>query len=323
MLGIKDVAKATGVSLSTVSNVLNGRKNVGEETRKRVLDACKEMNYYPNAAGKNLKSGDSKTVLFNFSDFDRSFYLDIINGISDYVNANGYDLMICTHKSCEKYMRNRMTSGCIILDEKMSNDVLQAIAREQYPIIVLDRMVGHPFIKSVIVNNYDSMTQLVEGIIDRGYRKFAFLGGKEHTDDTKERYRAFIDVLEKHHINFPRERYFAGDYREESGYKVAKILMLSEELPEVLVCANDNMALGAMKAFKENGIRVPEDISITGFDDCALAAAMGLTTVKIPNYERGYLAAQYLLENMKGNGNVEPFKISAKVQWRKSISSKI
>ena len=322
MVGIKDVAKKAGVSVSTVSNVLNGKKNVGEATKNRILQLCEEMSYYPNMAGKTLKSGDNRTILFNFSDFDRSFYLKIINGISDYANSNDFDLIICTKKSCEKYMRSSLTSGCIILDGKMTDDVLQKVAGENYPIIVLDRILENAYIKSIVVNNYDPMCELVQGVIDRGYSRFGFIGGLEHTADHKERYTAFLDVLEKNNLSFDRENYFSGDYREASGYRAAKILMLSDKLPEALICANDNMAIGAMKAFRENGIKVPENVAVTGFDNCDLAEAMGLTTVEIPNYERGYLAAQYLVENINGKENVEPLKISAKVKWRISVSNK-
>ncbi|MDF2951340.1 MAG: transcriptional regulator [Anaerocolumna sp.] len=322
MVGIKDIAKAAGVSVSTVSNVLNGKKNVGEETRERILNICKEMSYYPNTAGKALKSGKSNTILFNFSDFDRSFYLKIINGISDYVNDNEFDLIICTEKSCEKYMRSNLTGGSIILDKKMKDEVLIKIASEHYPIVVLDRVIDNPYIKSVVVNNYDPMREMIQGLVDRGYRHFGFVGGPEQTADNKERYKAFRDVLEENNISFQQKSYFAGDYREKSGYTAAKILLLSQEIPDCLVCANDNMAIGAMKAFRDNGIRVPEDIAVTGFDNCDLAEAMELTTVSIPNYERGYIAARYLIENIRGKRNVEPFKISAKIKWRGSVAVK-
>lgn len=322
MAGIKDVAKAAGVSVSTVSNVLNNKKNVGEETRNRVLSICNELSYFPNVAGKGLKSGTSNTILFNFSDFDRSFYLKIINGISDYVNEHGYDLLICTFKSCEKYMRSSLTAGCISLDSQMTNELLMRVASEHYPVVILDRIVNNPHVKSIVVNNYDPMCELVQGIINRGYHRFGFVGGLEGTTDNIERYQSFLDTLEKNRIFFHRENYFAGNYREKSGYRAAKIMMLSEELPDVLVCANDNMAIGAIKAFRENGIRVPEDIAVTGFDNCDLAEMIGLTTIGIPNYERGYLAAQYLIENINGKNNVEPFKISAKVKWRKTVLDK-
>jgi LacI family transcriptional regulator len=322
MVGIKDVANKAGVSISTVSNVLNNKKNVGEETRTKILKICEELSYQPKLSGKDLKSGKPNTILFNFSDFDRSFYLKIINGISDYVNDNDFDLLICTDKSCEKYMNNNMTSGSIILDKKMQDEVLIRLANENYPIVVLDRIMNNSWIKSVVVNNYEPMYGLMQGVIDRGYRNFGFVGGPEETADNRERYRAFRDALEANHIKFQQKSYFAGNYREKSGYTAAKILMLSRELPDCLVCANDNMAIGVMKAFQENGIRVPEDIAVTGFDNCDLAEAMGLTTVSIPNYERGYIAARYLIENIRGQRNVETFKIEAKIIFRSSVGTK-
>lgn len=322
MAGIRDVAKAAGVSISTVSNVLNGKRNVGDETKERVMKICEELSYYPNMAGKTLKKGNSRTILFNFSDFDRSFFLKIINGISDYANEHDYDFIISTHKSCEKYMRSNLTAGCISLDSRMSNETLLKAASETYPIVVLDRVLHNPFIKPIITNNYDPMTQLMQRVVACGWRRFAFLGGPESIEDNKERYQAFLDVLEKNHISFKREHYYAGDYREKSGYRAAKIILLSERLPEALICANDNMAIGAIRAFRENGIRVPEDIAVTGFDNSEMSGAMELTTVEVPGYERGYLAAQYLVENIEGKRNVELFRISAQVKWRKTVGSK-
>ncbi|MDR1912898.1 MAG: LacI family transcriptional regulator [Clostridiales bacterium] len=316
-IGIKDIALAAGVSKSTVSNVLNGKSNVSDPVKERILNLCQEMNYFPNNAP--IKPAESKAILFNFSDFDRSFYLKIVEGINDYASSNDYDLIICTSKSCEKYMRNSMTDGAIILDLRMNNETLFRIAREQYPIVVLDRSLDNPCIKSVIVNNYEPMSQLLQGLIERDYKKFAFLGGPEKTDDNIERYSAFIDVLERNNITFQRKNYFSGDYREGSGYKAAKIIMLASEKPEVLVCANDNMAIGAMKCFRDMGYRIPEDIAITGFDDCELSRTLGLTTVAIPNFELGYLAARHLIENIQGKGNVETLKIMATIKWRKSV----
>lgn len=317
MIGIKDIAKAAGVSPSTVSNVLNDRRNVGEKTREKVLKLCREMNYQPNIIGKSLKTGQNQTIMFQFSDFDRQFYLKIIQGISDYVSAKGYDLIICTNRSCEKFMNKTFTSGCIMLDIRCTDSMLLRKAADRYPIIVLDRLLEMPYIKSVVVNSYTPERELMEELIKIGYRRFAFLGGLD-TEDNRERYQAFSDVLCENDIVFRRENYYVGDYREKSGYQAAKLLMLTENLPDVLVCANDNMAIGAMKAFRENGVRVPDDIAVCGFDDTEMAKVMGLTTVSIPNYERGYLAAQYLIENIDGACNYDTFKISAKVKWRGS-----
>ncbi|MDR1538461.1 MAG: LacI family transcriptional regulator [Clostridiales bacterium] len=318
-VGIKDIAKAAGVSKSTVSNALNGKKNVSDETKKMILDLCQELNYYPNAAGRSLKMSESRAILFNFSDFDRSFYLKIIEGIHDFASGNDFDLIICTSKSCEKYMRNSMTDGAIILDFRMENETLLRVARENYPIVVLDRTIECPYIESIAVNNSAPMADMVQGLVDRNYRNFAFLGGPEQTDDNKERYGAFLDVLSKNSIPFSRENYFSGDYRERSGGKAARIIMFMSEKPDVLVCANDNMAIGAIRCFREMGLRVPEDIGVTGFDDCELAKILGLTTVSIPNFERGYLAARRLIENIHGKRGEEKLIINPLIKWRKTV----
>lgn len=317
MVKLTDVAKKAGVSPSTVSNVINGKKNVGEETRKKIIEICEELNYQPNIIGKTLKEGSSKTVLFVFSDFDRQFYLKIIQGISDYVYSKGYDLLICSNRNCEKYMNRSMTCGAILLDVNSSDNTIIKKAAKDYPIIVLDRIINEPFVKSMLVNNYNPEREMIETLIKRGCKRFAFIGGLE-TLDTKERYKALTDALEAHNLTLKRDDYYIGDFREKSGQQAARLIMLKESLPDALVCANDDMAIGAIRTFRENGIKVPDNLSVVGFDDTELAHAIGLTTINIPNYERGYIAAQYLLEGIEGSGDFTEFKISANIKWRKT-----
>ncbi|TJY42889.1 LacI family transcriptional regulator [Cohnella pontilimi] len=321
MAGLKEVAKLAEVSVSTVSNVLNGRKNVGPATREKVLRICSELGYYPTGTGKNAKSGHANTVVFIFSDFDRDFYLKIIKGISDCLTENGYDLIVCTNKSSANFMRGSFASGTISLDGKMTDEFLVSVANRSFPIVLMDRVIENKSAntKSVIVDNYPVMCEMVQSLVDKGFKRFGFIGGLDFTLDNKERFAAFVDTLEKNDIAFDRRYYFHGNYRENSGYQAAKILALNNVLPEVLVCANDNMAIGAIKALEESNIRVPEDISVTGFDDSDAAAMAGLTTISIPRYESGYLAAKELLEMIKGTANKEPFKIGATIKWRRTV----
>ena len=311
---IKEIAALANVSSATVSNVLNNRNNVGEETRQKILRLCEEYGY-TNHKTKHLQNDETKTILFNFSDYERNFYLKIIHGISDYVYSRDYDLMICTNKSCKKFMDPSLTCGAIMLDKKCKNSVLIDKANEGYPIVSLDRIIDVPNIKSVVVNNYNAMSELIQGLIDKGYKDFGYVAGID-TLDNQERYKAVRDVLQKNGIIFRRENYFIGDYSEKSGYQSARLMLLAENVPEVLVCANDNMAIGAIQALKQEGLKIPEDIAVTGFDGTEMAEFMGLTTVDIPDYERGYLAAQFLLQNIAGNQNFDVFKIAAKVHWR-------
>ena len=317
MTKITDIAKAAGVSPSTVSNVLNGKTNVGTKTKEKILSLCKEMDYEPNILGKTLKQGSNKTILFVFSEFDRQFYLKIIQGISDYVYSKGYDLLICTNRNCEKYMNKTMTCGCIMLDINSDDETIISKAKNDYPIVVLDRIIEHPYIKSMLVNNYTPQYELVETLIAKGCKRFAFISGPDSLD-SRERHKAIIDALEKHGLSLRREDYYTGDFREKSGYQAARLILLKEKLPDVLICANDDMAIGVYRCFRESGYKLPEKMSLVGFDDNILAKSMGLTTIQIPNYERGYIAAQYLIEGLEGIGDFTPFKVSAIIKWRKT-----
>ncbi|TVY00386.1 LacI family DNA-binding transcriptional regulator [Cohnella terricola] len=322
MSGMKKIAELTGVSVSTVSNVLNGRSNVGQATKERVLQVCAEHGYYPKQPRHLDNPHRSKAIVFIFSDFDRDFYLKIINGVSDCLAENGYDLIICTSKSSDSFMKSSFARGAIILDSNIADDFVLSAAVPDFPVVLMDRMLtdSKANTKSVTVDNYPVMCDLTQGLIDKGFKSFGFIGGLDFTLDNRERFGAFMDTLAKNKIEFDRSHdYFHGNYREESGYQAAKLMILSHHLPEVLVCANDNMAIGAIKAFKENGIRVPEDISVTGFDDSEAAAMAGLTTVSILRYESGYLAAKDLLGMIAGQTSKDPFKLSATVKWRESV----
>ncbi|MFD0712630.1 LacI family DNA-binding transcriptional regulator [Paenibacillus sp. GCM10027626] len=320
MGGLKKIAEITGVSISTVSNVLNGRSNVGQATKERVLEVCSEHGYFPKAPRDPVNISKSKVILFIFSDFDRDFYLKIINGVSDCLTENGYELMICTSKSSMNYMRSSFACGAIVLDSSITDEFVVSAATADFPIVLMDRVIENKQAntKSVTVDNYPAMCELAQGLVDKGFKKFAYLGGLEFTLDNRERFAALVDTLAKNNIEFDRKKYFYGNYREKSGYQAAKLMILSNDLPDVLVCANDNMAIGAMKALKENNIRVPEDISVTGFDDSEMSTMAGLTTISIPRYEAGYLATKDLLEIVEGNASREPFKLNALVKWRKT-----
>lgn len=325
MVRIKEIAKLANVSVSTVSNVLNGRKNVGEATRERILQISAELGYDFNKVKKSAADIKSKTVVFIFSDFDREFYLKIINGISDCLTENGYDLIICTNKSSSAFMNSSFASGVISLDGSMADEAFISVAKQGLPVVLMDRVISHEHAntKSVIVDNYPAMCELVQALVDKGFSRFGFLGGLEFTLDNKERFAAFCDTLAANAIDFDRRNYYRGNYREESGYQAAKIMILGGALPEVLVCASDSMALGAIKAFEENGIRVPEDISVTGFDGSEAASIAELTTISIPRYESGYLAARELLGMIKGTAGREPFKIGAELRWRKTVKEQV
>jgi LacI family transcriptional regulator len=187
------------------------------------------------------------------------------------------------------------------------------------PVITLDRELKHPMIKPMIVSNYEGERQLMQKLVEAGFKSFAYLSGQD-TADNKERYTALRDVLRENDISFHRNDFYEGDWREKSGTQAARLIMLRDRMPEVLVCANDMMAIGAIRHFQENGIRVPEDISVCGFDDIIISRYLGLTTVSVPDYERGFLAGQALLNILDGTGDFDTYRIGARVKWRRTAA---
>lgn len=315
MAGLKEIAERAGVSITTVSNVLNHKQNVGGETREKILTIAEELGYeIPSARGRE---GTNRTIIFNFSDFDTLYYLDILHGISDYAYPRDYNLVICSDKNLTHYTDPSQACGCIAMDFRSDDAVFKKLADQGTPVVVLDRELSHKRIKSIVVNNYNAERQLMEGLIAAGYRRFAFLGGLD-TPDNRERYQAFRDALKEHDLPFRRNDYYEGDWRENSGAQTARLLLLSEQMPEVLVCANDMMAIGAIRKFQENGLRVPDDIAVCGYDDIIISKYVGLTTVSVPDYERGFLAAQALIDILEHHGDYETYRIGARVKWRKS-----
>jgi LacI family transcriptional regulator len=315
MVGIREIAKKAGVSMTTVSNVFNKKKNVGAKTREKVMKIATELGYDHRESSRI--DGKRRTIIVSFSDFDTLFYLDILHGISDYVNKQGYHILICNGDDLAHYSDPDEVCGCIILSSMIQDLQVISVADKGLPVITLDRELDHPMVKAMVVNNYEGEKQLMQKLVDEGFKSFAFLTGQP-TPDNKERYAAFRDVLKDNDIPFNRNDLYEGDWKEKSGVQTARLIMLRDRMPDVLVCANDMMAIGAIRHFHENGIRVPDDISVVGFDDIIISRYLGLTTVSVPDYERGFLAGQALLNIIDGSGDYDSYRIGARVKWRRT-----
>lgn len=320
MANIKDIAKAAKVSAATVSNVLNGKANVGVETRERILQLCREMDYHPNIMARNLKAGRTNTVLFSFSDFERSFYLRIINGINDCLLEHHMGMIICTHTAIANFLHNGLVDGAIVLDKSIKDRQILGAGDHNVKIVTMDRQLESPCVSCVVTDNTSSMGELVLGLIERKYRRFHFLGGPIHTLDHIERNNAFRQVLQEHDIPFGEERYYQGDYSMQSGVRAGNLMAMGGNLPDVVVCANDNMAAGVIQSFQELGIKVPGDVAVSGFDgDPMVTLPEGyLTTAAIPRYEMGYLAAETLVKMVRQDTPPLARRIKAPIVWGES-----
>ena len=319
MTTIRDIAKAAGVSATTVSNVLNGRAKVSQQNRERILKICQEMNYTPNINARNLKYGKTNTVMFMFSDFERSYYLQIIKGIHECLEGHGLGMIVCTYSTSQSFLQNGLVDGAIVLDNNIQDSQILLAAEEKMKIVVMERYLESPDISCILTDNYNAMAQLTDGLLKKGYRKFSYIGAYENTLNHKERYDAFRNTLRDASVEFKEENYYLGDYSFSSGVKAARIMIMREELPEVVVCANDDMAAGVVSLFREMRIDVPHKIGVTGFDGTRIWELPDkyLTTVVLPCYEKGYIAAETLVNMIRGSDSVTN-KIKVPIRWGQS-----
>lgn len=317
MATIKDVAKRAGVSISTVSYVLNNTGKISEETKEKVLRAAQELNYIPNTFAKRLKKQQYDLVALVVHEIKGPFYDALVRGIQDVLHSFGYNLLIyCTlenrKEDVDKFLRTGIVGGIMILTPAVKNENILKWAHE-FKIVTLDRVLKDQRIKSVRVNNEKGAYEVVKYLHELGHTKIGFIKGSKDSLDARERFRGFTRAMNELKLEINDNFIFEGDFTEESGYSVIKNYLKKSKkksLPTALFCANDEMAIGAMNALKANGISVPDDISLVGFDDIELSSYVHppLTTVRRPMYQLGSIAAHMLLslltEKDEGLSNV-------------------
>ncbi|MFN3135343.1 MAG: LacI family DNA-binding transcriptional regulator [Candidatus Kryptonium sp.] len=304
MATIKDVAKKAGVSISTVSYVLNNKGKVSEATRERVLQIAQELNYIPNTFAKGLKKKQYELVALIVHEIKGPFYDSIVRGIQDVLHSFGYNLLIfCTlenrREDINKFLRTGIVNGFLVLTPAVKTDDILKWAH-QFKIVTLDRIVNDNRIKSVRINNEKGAYEVVKYLNNLGHKKIGFMKGSKDSLDARERFRGFSHAMHDLKLEIDQSLIFEGDFTEESGYKIMKNFIKKNKkknFPTALFCANDEMAIGALKALKEENIDVPNDISLIGFDDIELSSYVSpaLTTVRRPMYQLGSIAAHMLL----------------------------
>ncbi|MBT1247019.1 LacI family transcriptional regulator [Thermosipho sp. 1223] len=297
--GIKEVAKKAGVSISTVSRVLNNSAPVSEELKKRVKKAIEELGYYPSNIAKGLRKGRTGTIGFILPDITNPFFANIVRGAEDYLRKKGYNLILCNSDQDRKQetellkiLISKHIDGLLFTGTGSSNPLLVEKIRKGLKVVFLDRIFEEINSSYVIVDNKIGMNLLLDYLIDVGHRSFIFINGNKETFSAKIRYEAFTERARTEKLEF--KHYFT-EFSYEAGYKKAKRL---KGLPDAILCGNDLIAYGVIDALEEKGYKVPEDVSVTGFDDIPFSKHFKppLTTVYQPMYEMGRKSAKLLLE---------------------------
>jgi LacI family transcriptional regulator len=304
MATIRDVARHAGVSVTTASYALNDTGNISGATRKRVQEAAAELNYHPNAFAQNLKKGKTQTIGVFISRFGGSFYDEILEGIHIAILETDYELLVCPEtRSTRRMLLHRQVDGAIVFDSKISNESILKLAAHHFPIVVLDRFLQNDCILPVLLDNPQGVREAFAHLHQQGLRKMAFVAGAVDSFDNAERMAAFLSEAEQHNLVVP---IYQGNFSEVSGYEAAKTILQSNDLPEAVFCANDQMAIGFLRAMKEHDLHAPADIAIVGFDDIPLARYMqpSLSTIGASRFDWGANAVRQLIDFVE---NKTPF----------------
>jgi len=311
---IKEIAAITGVSTTTVSQILNNKgKRFSEETRRRVLKAVEEYDYNPDYFAKNLVHRESKTVGMIVPDVTDLFFSKVIEGVEAYFNKKGYMILLCNsrhsgekEKDYIKQLQNRSVAGILLASPnslELENDLKGS------PYILIDRGLNTRTEGNLLVKEYNGVYQAVQHLIDQGHKKIGMLTNKSGYYEMTERFCAYRQCLEDNGIRYDEHLLADGPVTIDGGYLAARDLLEKQPIT-ALCCGNDQMAVGAYRAAYELGLSIPNDLSVIGFDDLEISAYLNppLTTVKQPAFDIGFTAAQYLLQEIEHPERIVPNK---------------
>jgi LacI family transcriptional regulator len=322
MTTIKDVAKRARVSVASASYALNNTGTISEGTRKRVLQAADELNYHPNAFARNLKKRKSHTIGVFISRFGGSFYEEILEGIHDAVLKTDYELIVCPESHTKRrILTHRQVDGAIVFDSKVKDDTVIRLASKRFPIVVLDRYLESDYLLPLLVDNQHGAKEAFHHLYNQGARRIFFISGVADSFDNIERKKAFLHEADQNNI---AAECFDGNFLEESGYEIAKTIIETRDLPEAVFCANDQMAIGFIKAMKENRLKAPDDIAVVGFDDIQIAKYMqpSLSTIGASRFLWGSSAATQLIDFLENETPFQPNRIPTRLIPRESSTRK-
>lgn len=298
MVGIKDIAKAANVSISTVSYALNGSSKVTEKTRAKIVKLAEELNYIPNRAGRNLRKKETQIIGVYLATYGGTFYGDLLEGIMSTAKENNYDMIVCSGDRSRLFLPERMIDGAIILDTGFPDDELIDYANRGHKIVVMDRKIEHENIRRVLVDNRHGAKMAIEALLENPDSLVYLITGPPDSFDSHERLEAAIEKLSE--SNQPYE-IIEGDFSEVSGQRIGKIIHNKWTERVSVFSFNDEMAIGIYNYFKKTNLKIGKDIRLIGFDNLLVSNYMTprLASIAYSKHKWGSIAAQSLINLIK------------------------
>lgn len=311
MSTLKEVAKEAGVSITTVSRVINGSNKVNGETRERVQKAMLQLDYQPNRVAQRLRTsgGRSKLLGLIIPDIQNQFYSNIVRGIEDVTYGHDYAVILCNsdeNPNKERFylevLRSESVDGIILPPIHQFGEEIENLIDLGIPIVCVDRKLMRKNVDTVVIGNEKGGYDAVSHLVELGHKKIAILTSSLQFSSFAERQKGYERALKENGIEIDKRLIKEGDPRSlETARSLTEELLDLDEPPTAIFATNNLMTLGVLEALNKHNLRIPEDISIVGFDDLPWAKAISppLTAVKQPAYEMGKKAAELFFKRVE------------------------
>lgn len=332
MVTIKDIAKAANVSVTTVSRALNGYDDVNEKTRRRIKEVAEKMQYSPNMTARRLVTNKSSTIgLLTSSSFPSNpkdtFTMDVISGVNEYASYADYDMILFQSefakrrgKTYHQLCSERQIEGVISQGLAHDEPFLQQMEESSVPCVFIDHPVENETTSFVSTDNAVGARDAVRHLTSLGHQHIAFINGDDEAYISLERLKGYKEGLEEADIPFNEKKVRVAYFNEEEAY--ARSIELLEEYPETtaIFCSSDLMAMGVMRAAQELGYKLPEELSVVGYDNLVVSqyTTPALTTVNQDKYKMGNMAAELLINRLQGKETKTKVIIPGSLLVRKS-----
>jgi len=312
-VNIKDIARLANVSHTTVSRALNNKSRIRAETKEKILSIARELNYRPDFIARSLVMKRTKTLGLVITTIANPFYTELSKGIEAMAVQLGYNIILCsthsdlsTEKKYIEMLRSKGVDGIVFSSAHREDPNIVDLAEEGFPIVLVNRRTYHPVVKGKVdyvgVDNVRGGFLAVEHLIRMGHQRIGMLGGSSESSVGLERLEGGKKALSAYGLELKGDYFLEGDFLKESGYQGGKEFLRMSEPPTGIFATNDYMALGTYQAIAEEGIKVPEEMALVGFNDIEFTSMKGieLTTIGQKKYEMGTFAVKTLVERIEG-----------------------
>lgn len=308
MKTIHDVARLARTSTATVSHVINGTRFVSDELTKKVKDAMAELDYQPNMMARGLKGGSLKTIGVIVPDCTNNFFSEISRAIDRFCFAKGYNIILCNtdndvnqQASYTDMLISKHIDGVIFISSNNTDEDVNKLRKFNIPVVIADRLVPYLNVDTIIVNNEKGGYEATKYLLSLGFTKIACISGPKDISSSKLRLNGYKKALEEAGLSVNENYIHYGDFHFTGGFQACKKFMKLKDRPQAIFASNDMMALGFINAVKDEGLNVPSDFSVVGFDNSLLASMTipRITTIAQPLEELAQTATELILKKIE------------------------